>query len=591
MRETKMNKYTQQLWLIMAIVLLVGLAACGGPQPAAENSEPETQTEAATPAQQAEPTATPADEAAAEAADQTEVEAPDSDAAESAGSDDETGDLVSAAETQSETAISAEIPGQQYGLIVTQLNDKGFNDLAWAGMQRAADELGVAVQFAQDTNPATAQARLGRFINHGYDGIVAVGVEYGPAIKTAAEANPNLPFAIVDFPNQSPNDRGLLFDVDAPAFLAGYLAAGMSQSGTVCTYGGQKIPPVMIFMVGFEHGVAYYNEQNDTGVEVLGWQTDPSSPSGGEGVFAGNFTDQSFGQAIAEEFAARGCDIIFPVAGGVGLGTAQVAAENGLTLIGVDADQSLSNPEQADLYLTSVIKHVDQAVFEAVSLMASGDFAGGNNYIGTLDNRGVGLAPFHSFEDQIPQTLKDQLFVVEQDLVLGKLATGWPIGASQIETSLTSGNLNLVALRNTTYNVEYTQNGTAPLTNGQYLETSADGAVDILVTLGGQIAYGDLTGDGQEEAVVVVVSDPNGSAIFHDLAVVADQDGTPVHVASASLEDPVQLKEVDVEDDLIKAVMLTLGPGDAQCCPTQRVVNFYGLQNGELVELSSQPVN
>ncbi|MCB0155274.1 MAG: hypothetical protein KDF65_10800, partial [Anaerolineae bacterium] len=107
---------------------------------------------------------------------------------------------------------------------------------------------------------------------------------------------------------------------------------------------------------------------------------------------------------------------------------------------------------------------------------------------------------------------------------------------------------------------------------------------------GGQVAYGDLDGDGQEEAVVIVVSDPNGSAIFHDLAVVAEQDGAPAHVASAALPDPVVLKEVDVEDGLIKVVMDTLGPGDGQCCPSQHTVSFYGLQNGVLVELASQTV-
>ena len=565
-----MNSYTKHFWLIISIVLLAGLTACGGsPVPLAqpENSATGVEAEAAAPQQQTEPTATPE------------------------GADEETEDvLVSSAETQSETA-AAELPTKQYGLIVTQLNDKGFNDLAWAGMQRATEELGVAVQFAQDTNAGTGQARINQFINQGYDGIIAVGQEYGPAIKAVAQAHPDMSFAIVDFPNQTPADRGLLFDVDAPAFMAGYLAAGMSQSSTVCTYGGKKIPPVMIFMVGFEHGVAYYNQQNETSVEVLGWTTDSSNPSGGEGVFAANFTNRDFGRSIAQEFAAQGCDIIFPVAGGVGLGTAEVAADNGLTLIGVDADQSLSNPDYADLYLTSVIKHVGQAVFETVSLMAAGDFAGGNNYIGTLDNRGVGLAPFHSFEDAVPQSLKDELFEVEQKLVLGEISTGWPVGADQIETSLTSGNLNLLALRNTTYNVEYTQNGTAPLANGQYLETAADGSVDVLVTLGGQVAYGDVTGDGQEEAVAIVVSNPGGSAIFHDLAVVVDQDGAPVHLTSIALPDPVVVKEVDIEDDLIKVVMDTLGPGDGQCCPSQHTVSFYGLQNGQLVELSSQTVN
>jgi|GEM_PF-83153 len=576
-------KNISQIWLITALVLLTALTACGGNQPAPEANQAAAPTEEQV-QQQSEPTATPVPDEV--------TEAPTATLDTVFGSEtDEAEEMVSAPETLSETAVNAAVPAGQYGLIVSQLNDRGFNDLAWAGMQRAAEELGVTVQFAQDANAGSGPARINQLINHGFEGIVAVGQEYGPAIEAAALANPDIPFAIVDFPNQTAGDRGLLFDVDAPAFMAGYLAAGMSQSGTVCTYGGRKIPAVLIFMVGFEHGVDYYNQQNETSVELLGWKTDHSGSGSGEGVFAGNFSNQNYGQSIAAEFADQGCDIIFPVAGAVGLGTTAVAADNGLTLIGVDADQALSNPDYANLYLTSVIKHVDQAVFEAVSLMTSGDFAGGNNYIGTLNNRGVGLAPYHSFEDKIPQTLQDQLFDVQQELNTGNISTGWPIGAGEIETSLTSGNLNLVALRNTTYNDIYTANGIAPLTNGQYTEFTEDGAIDIIVSLGGQIAYGDLTGDGQEEAVVIVVSNPNGSAIFHDLAVVADEGGTPVHVASLALDDPVVLKEVDVEDGLIKVVMLTLGPGEPQCCPTQRTVKFFGLQQDGLVELSSQTIN
>lgn len=585
-----MTNYTQQLWSIMVFVLLVGLAACSDSpatpaQPAAaDNTETGTQAEAAAvPEQQTEPTAT-----AAVSTEET-VDEPDVTTESDSEEDDE---LVSPAETQSEAATTGDLPQQQYGLVVSQLNDRGFNDLAWAGMERAAEELGVAVQFAQDTNPATGQSRINQFINQGYDGIIAVGPEYSSAIKAAAQTNPDIPFAIVDFPNQTANDRGLLFDVDAPAFIAGYLAAGMSQSGTVCTYGGRKIPSVLIFMVGFEYGVEYYNAQNETSVEVLGWTTDPSAPNGGEGVFAGNFTNRTFGETIAEEFAAQGCDIIFPVAGAVGLGTAEVAADNDLTLIGVDADQSLSNPEYADLYLTSVIKHVDRAVFETVSQMAAGDFVGGNNYIGILADGDVGLAPFHSFEDRVPQALKDDLAAVEQGLGDGSITTGWPIGASQIETSLTRGPLGLVALRNATYSDTYTENETAPLVNGRYEETDiSDSLPGVLVTLGDQIAYGDLDADGQEEAVVIVVSNPGGSGVFYDLAVMADQDGTPTQVGSAFLGDRIQLKELDVEEGLIKVVMVTQGPDDAQCCPTQRVVIFFGLQNDELVELASQVVN
>ncbi|HMQ54472.1 MAG TPA: BMP family ABC transporter substrate-binding protein, partial [Anaerolineae bacterium] len=627
----KMKKNKHHLWLIAIMLLLVlGLAACENnrdrrraaaeqtteaPGTASESTaEPVDETaanavevteeaaaEATTEAEPAtgEATVEVTDEATAEATAEAEpttgeatAEATDEATAEataeaepaagSAGSPaDET--LVPEAETQSETAAAADLTGQRYGLVVSQLQDKGFNDLTWVGMQRAAKELGVAVQFSQDSNPGTAQSRIDQLINQGYDGIVAVGLEYGPALKAAAQANPAVPFAIVDFPNQTATDRGLLFDVDAPAFLAGYLAAGMSQTGTVCTYGGQKIPPVLIFMVGFEHGVEYYNDQHDTAVTVLGWRTDSSLPSGGEGVFATNFSDQTFGRVIAEELATQGCDIIFPVAGAVGLGTAEVAAENGLTLIGVDADQALSNPEYADLYLTSVVKRVDRAVFETVQLMVAGNFEGGSNYIGRLDNGGVGLAPFHSFADRVPAALQTELLGLSSKLLDGTISTGWPIGASRIQTSLTTGPLSLIALRNATYNLNSSEIGSVALNNGEYLEPAAG----VEVKLGDQLAYGDLTGDGLEEAVVELITNPADNSPTSDLAVMADQDGTLSQIGSAPLGSGVEIKTLGVEEGLIKVILAV--PDSTDSTPT--VIKFYGIQNGALVELSSQEVN
>ncbi|MCB0209579.1 MAG: BMP family ABC transporter substrate-binding protein [Anaerolineae bacterium] len=499
--------------------------------------------------------------------------------------------LIPDADIISPAAASAPIPELSYGLVVSQLNDRGYNDLAWAGMKRAEEELGVSVQNLQDPDDRTVGARINQFLNQGVDGVFTTGSTMARATQKAAHDNPDIPFAIIDFPDQSPNDRGLLFDVDAPAFMAGYLAAGMSQSGTVCTYGGQQIPPVLIFMVGFEQGVDYYNDQNDAEVKVLGWHTDPTIPVGGAGVFAGNFNNQAFGQTIAGEFASRDCDIIFPVAGGVGLGTAEVAAENGLTVIGVDADQSLSNPDYADVYLTSVIKRIDQAVFETIAQMADGTFEGNSSYIGTLENGGVDLAPFNSFDDQIPQTLKDDLADIRQELIDGTLLTGWPIGVSRIQMRQNAGNLNLNALRNATYSVDYTADGTASLTNGEYHEPAAPGsAAETEVRLGDQLVYGDLNGDGKDEAITFLVSDPGGSGTFFNLVVIGDVGGKPTQLGSVFLGDRIIIKSLEVEDGLIAVGLVTQGPGDAQSSPTQAVVKIFGLQDDALVELASQIV-
>ncbi len=466
-------------------------AAAAPAAPTAENASTESAEAAAssTAETEAAPAASPAEIVPTEPGETAPVTSPTGEVMT------ETVNLVSEAEAVPTMDATAHLPVKQYGIVLDRVDDRGFNGLAWEGMQRAAAELGVGVKFLQDPDPSTAGMRLKQLLNLGYDGVVTVGFPMAQATKAAALENPTFPLAIVDFPSQTDSDRGLLFSVDAPAFVAGYLAAGMSQTGTVCTYGGQQIPPVMIFMVGFEYGVVHYNEQNGANVKLLGWHTDPSLDIGGEGVFAGSFSDKAFGQTIAEEFAKQGCDIIFPVAGAVGLGTAVVAQAQGLTLIGVDADQALSNPDYAGVYLTSVVKRVDQAVFEVVKSMVEGTYSGGGNTIGTLENGGVDLAPFHSFEGKVPQALQDQLAQVRQELLAGNLFTGWPVGISRVQTSLNAGNLDFVALRNGTYQVEYTAAGTSKLAFGEYRETD-DSGVETVIKLADQIAYGDLNGDG-----------------------------------------------------------------------------------------------
>lgn len=539
------------LWLLIIILLSV-LTACGSVAP--------------TPAQSAAVQTTP------EPTEEVEATTEDT--------------LVPQTETVSQTAAEAPIPEKQFGLVAARIDDRGFEQLAWEGMQQAGSEVKAHVQALPDADTATAGQRITQFINNSFDGIVTVGFEMAQATKAAAEANPTLPFAIVDFPSQAPNMKGILFDVDAPSFMAGYLAAGMSQTGTVCTYGGVPIPPVLIFMVGFEHGVEYYNQQKEAGVKVLGWRTDPAIDIGGEGIFAGDFGNPAFGRTIAAELAGQGCDIIFPVAGATGLGSAEVAQANKLTVIGVDADQAVSNPDYAEVYLTSVVKHTDLAVATTVKNMAKGTFGAGSNYIGTLADGEVDLAPFHNFEAAIPQELKNELAQIRQDLIDGKLPTGWPVGAAKIETSLTAGKLTLAALRNATYQVGLNEPITATLTNGQYLEP----ANSLTISLGDLIAYSDLTNNGLDEAVLFLMSNYGGTGRFYDLVVMSEQDGVPTQLASAPLGDRVQLRSISVKQGFVVVDMVEAGPDDAACCPTQEVVKVFGLKDGQLVELSSQRV-
>jgi basic membrane protein A len=293
------------------------------------------------------------------------------------------------------------------------IDDKGFNQNAYDGLKKAETDLSAEIAFLESQADTDYARNINTFIDQGCDLIVTVGFLLGDATQAAAEANPDQKFAIVDFAYDPaiPNVLGLVFDTKSASMLAGYLAAGMSQSGTVGTFGGIQIGPVTDFMDGYVAGVNYYNEQKGTDVQVLGWD-----PAAGEGSFTGDFEDQDKGRQTAEALMQEGADVIFPVAGPVGLGAmAAVQDQGSATYIGVDVDQSISVPEFADIMISSVLKRIDNAVFSAVEQAKAGAFES-NLYVGTLNNEGVGLAPYR---DDVPQALQDEIAALQQALIGG----------------------------------------------------------------------------------------------------------------------------------------------------------------------------
>ena len=308
------------------------------------------------------------------------------------------------------------------------VDDKGFNQSAYAGVTTAATKLGTKANLLESKTDADYAPNIQSFLSKKCAVIITVGFNLDSATATAAKANPNQQFAIIDSTAKDdngtpkdpsddkalPNVRPLLFNTADPSYMAGYLAAGMTKTGTVATYGGIDIPPVDIFMTGFLNGVNYYNSKKGTSVKVLGWD-------GKNGSFAGNFTSLDKGTSLAQGFADEGADIVFPVAGGVGLGTASYASSSGkISVIGVDTDQYVSNPQDKGVYLTSVLKHVDNAVFDTVSNIVKTGKPGAS-YLGTLANDGVGLADFHDFASKVPKALQDELTQIKADLISGKL--------------------------------------------------------------------------------------------------------------------------------------------------------------------------
>jgi basic membrane protein A and related proteins len=326
--------------------------------------------------------------------------------------------------------------GKTLGCMVTDtggIDDRSFNASAWAGMQAAAKaNSNVTVKYLQSTTQADYVPNINTFISQKCNVIVTVGFLMGDATQAAAKAHPSQKFAIVDFSYTPPlsNVDALLFNTAQDGFQGGYLAAGMSKTGKVATFGGQKLPTVTIYMDGFYDGVQYYNQKHGTHVQVLGWNEGTQN-----GSFTGDFTNQTKGQTLTQTFISEGADIIFPVAGNVGLGAAKAvqqadaaAGSQKVNMMWVDVDGCVSAPQYCKYFITSVQKGIVAAVSTAVTGTANGSFKGGN-YVGTLANGGVALAPFHDFDSKVSSTLKNELAQVKAGIVDGsiKIATKSPV--------------------------------------------------------------------------------------------------------------------------------------------------------------------
>jgi len=302
------------------------------------------------------------------------------------------------------------------------IDDNGFNQTAWKGVTDAQAKFGIDGRFLESQAETDYAANINSLLG-GCDIIITVGFLMGDATKEAAEANPDQKFSIVDYAYDPtiPNVVGQIFSTDQAAFLAGYLAAGVTQTGTVGTFGGINIPTVTVFMDGFAWGVEYYNEQKGTNVNVLGWD-----PTAKEGLFTNNFESLDDGRSFAQNLYDEGADIVLPVAGPVGLGSAALANELGpdaLKIVGVDADQYLTNPEQKGVYLTSILKNMDATVMQVVKEAMDGTFEGGN-VVGTLSNNGVGLAPFHDLDATVSDELKAEIAAIQEKIISGDIKVG-----------------------------------------------------------------------------------------------------------------------------------------------------------------------
>ena len=326
------------------------------------------------------------------------------------------------------------------------INDKSFNQSSWAGMQAAqgAEPSKIHSIYLPSSSSADYAKNITAFENEKCGIIVTVGFLMGPATQSAALADPKQKFAIVDcsyasfclstkaHPPIAPNIDQLVFNTVQDAFLSGYLAAGMSKTHVVATYGGAQFGTVTIYEDGFWDGVQYYNQHHHTNVKVLGWNEKTQ-----HGIFVGGsnpFGDQAAGARITNTFISSGADIIFPVAGGDGLGSAAAiktadAGGKHVYMYWVDTDGCVSAASYCPYFITSVEKGLASAVKTAVQSAANGTFKGGT-YVGTLANGGAVLAPFQGqWTTKVPAALQAELKTLAQQVESGAIvpATKSPV--------------------------------------------------------------------------------------------------------------------------------------------------------------------
>ena len=300
------------------------------------------------------------------------------------------------------------------------VDDHSFNQSSWAGMQAANKaNSNINISYVPSSSQNDYVPNISAETNKGCSTVIAVGGLMYQAVAKEAKANPTQHYAEIDNSNQGlKNVYGIQYNTAQGGFLGGYLAAGMSKTKKVATYGGLNIPPVTIYMDGFWEGVQYYNKQHHTNVQVLGWNEKQQKA----GEFANSFTDSNKGKQITQQFQQQGADIVFPVAGGTGIGSAAAAAASGgqLSVIWVDTDGCVSVPQYCKYFLTSVTKNLTGSVQQYVTQAAGGTYPKGN-YIGTLSNNGTGLAPFHDFASKVPSALQSELNTVKADIISGKI--------------------------------------------------------------------------------------------------------------------------------------------------------------------------
>jgi len=288
-------------------------------------------------------------------------------------------------------------------LSIGGLGDKSFNDSAYRGLENAKKDLGIEFKYVEPASPSEDEGYLREYAEAGYDLVIATGFLMKDATEKVAKDFPDVKFALIDEVSTLPNVSSLVFAEHHVSFLVGALAAMMSKTGSVGFVGGMEIPLIQKFQKGYEMGAKYVNPN----IKLGSLYTSGSNP----------FNDPVRGKENALSLIKQGADVVYHAAGGTGIGVIEAAKEAKVFAIGVDSNQ---DGIAQGTVLTSMMKYVDVAVYNAVKSVKEGTFKGGEQRFGVKEG-GVGTTEFEFTKDVIGADNLAKLEAIKKDIIDGKI--------------------------------------------------------------------------------------------------------------------------------------------------------------------------
>ena len=282
--------------------------------------------------------------------------------------------------------------------------DKSFNEAAYNGAERFKEESGIDYLEFEVTNESQRDQALRRMARRGADVVVAVGFSFATPLEEIAKEFPETKFVIIDGVVEQPNVQSVVFKEHEGSFLVGMAAAMASDTGKVGFVGGMDIPLIRNFAHGYQQGVKHVDPDAEVLVNMTG--TTPAA-----------WNDPAKGAELAQSQFDRGADVVYAAAGGTGLGVLQAAADSGKLSIGVDSNQNYLHPGSV---LTSMLKRVDVAVYNAFKDAMEGDLAPGAQNLGLAED-GVGYALDGHNRDLITSEMEARLEEAKQKIISGEL--------------------------------------------------------------------------------------------------------------------------------------------------------------------------